>query len=181
MTGIIGVLVLIIGLIMAIWPYFAWYVRLGWKFKDAEPSDLALSTGRISGIVFVIIGFILIVSSCSTGSGADSKWAEQFKEKLDAGQVKEISIGMSNPSILSEEEKNTVIQMIQDAELRPFDAGNVIGSNNAGKITFTDETSLEIVIFGPSGGIELHPMATEKEFEIMSEELKTWIHTYYSD
>ncbi|WP_339167855.1 DUF6199 family natural product biosynthesis protein [Paenibacillus sp. FSL R5-0341] len=181
MTGIIGVLVLIIGLIMAIWPYFAWYVRLGWKFKDAEPSDLALSTGRISGIVFMIVGFILIVSSCSTGSGADSKWAEQFKEKLDAGQVQEISIGMSNPSILSEEEKNTVIQMIQDAELRPFDAGNVIGSNNAGKITFTDETSLEIVIFGPSGGIELHPMATEKEFEIMSEELKTWIHTNYSD
>lgn len=104
MTGIIGVLVLIIGLIMAIWPYFAWYVRLGWKFKDA-PSDLALSTGRISGIVFVIVGFMLIVSSCSTGSGADSKWAEQFKEKLDAGQVQEISIGMSNPSILSEEEK----------------------------------------------------------------------------
>lgn len=166
---------------MAIWPYFAWYVRLGWKFKDAEPSDLALSAGRISGIVFVIVGFILIVSSCSTGSGADSKWAEQFKEKLDAGQVQEISIGMSNPSILSEEEKNTVIQMIQDAELRPFDAGNVIGSNNAGKITFTDETSLEIVIFGPSGGIELHPMATEKEFEIMSEELKTWIHTNYND
>lgn len=90
---------------MAIWPYFAWYVRLGWKFKDAEPSDLALSTGRISGIVFMIVGFILIVSSCSTGSGADSKWAEQFKEKLDAGQVQEISIGMSNPSILSEEEK----------------------------------------------------------------------------
>lgn len=38
-----------------------------------------------------------------------------------------------------------VIQMIQDAELRPFDAGDVVGSNNAGKITFTDETSLDIV------------------------------------
>ncbi|ETT35161.1 DUF6199 family natural product biosynthesis protein [Paenibacillus sp. FSL H7-0942] len=137
MTGIIGVFVLIIGLIMAIWPYFAWYIRLGWKFKDAEPSDLALSAGRISGMI--------------------------------------------NPTILSEEEKNTVIQMIQDAELRPFDAGDVFGSNNDGKITFTDETSLDIVIFGPSGGIELHPKATEKEYEIMSEELKNWFHTNYSD
>ncbi|WP_090902749.1 DUF6199 family natural product biosynthesis protein [Paenibacillus sp. OK076] len=181
MTGIIGVLVLIIGLIMAIWPYFAWYLRLGWNFKDAEPSDLALNAGRILGIVLVIVGFILIVSSCSTGSGADSKWAEQFKEKLDTGQVKEISIGMINPTILSEEEKNTVIQMIQDAELRPFDAGDVVGSNNAGKITFTDETSLDIVIFGPSGGIELHSKAPEMEYKIMSEELKNWFQTNYSD
>ncbi|WP_405171168.1 DUF6199 family natural product biosynthesis protein [Paenibacillus sp. FSL H8-0280] len=181
MTGIIGVVVLIIGIITAIWPYFAWYVRLGWKFKDAEPSDLALNAGRISGIVLVIVGFILIVSSCSTGRGADSKWAEQFKEKLNAGQVKEISIGMINPTILTEEEKNTVIQMIQDAELRPFDAGDAFGSNNAGKITFIDETSLDIVIFGPSGGIELHPKFTETEFEIMSEELKNWFHTKYSD
>lgn len=71
--------------------------------------------------------------------------------------------------------------MIKDAELRPFDAGDVFGSNNAGKITFIDETSLDIVIFGPSGGIELHPKFTETEFEIMSEELKNWFHTKYSD
>ncbi len=165
---------------MAIWPYFAWYVRLGWKFKDAEPSDLALNVGRISGIVLVIVGFILIVSSCSTGSGADTKWAEQFKEKLNAGQVKEISIGMIHTTILSEEEKNTVIQMIQDAELRPFDAGDIVGSNNAWMITFIDETSLDIIIFGPSGGIELHPKATETEYEIMSEELKNWFKTNYN-
>ncbi|MCP1187489.1 DUF6199 family natural product biosynthesis protein [Paenibacillus sp. 1781tsa1] len=181
MTGVIGVLVLIIGLIMAIWPYFTWYLRLGWKFKNAEPSDLALSAGRISGIVFVIVGFILIVSSCSTGSGAERKWEEQFNEKLDAGQVKEISIGMFNPTILSEEEKHTVIDMIQDAELRPFDTGNAFGSNNAGKITFTDETSLDIVIFGPSGGIELHPEGTEMDYEIMSDELKHWFESYYSN
>lgn len=166
---------------MAIWPYFTWYLRLGWKLKDAEPSDLALNAGRILGIIFVIVGFILIVSSCSTGSGADRKWAEQFKEKLDAGQVKEIRIGMFNPTILSEEETNTVIQMIQNAELRPFDSSDVFGSSNAGEITFTDKTSLEIVIFGPSGGIELHPNATQKEYEIMSEELKNWFHTNYSD
>ncbi|MCP1423892.1 hypothetical protein J3D43_002408 [Paenibacillus xylanexedens] len=88
---------------------------------------------------------------------------------------------MINPEILSEEEKNTVIQMIKDAELRPFDAGDAFGSNNAGKITFIDETSLDIVIFGPSRGIELHPKFTETEFEIMSEELKNWFHTNYSD
>lgn len=181
LTGFIGTVAIIIGLIIAIWPYFAWYLQLGWKLKDAKPSDLVLRVERILGIIFVIVGFILIVSSCSIGRGADAKWSEQFKEKLEAGQVKEISIGMINPTILSEEETNTVIKMIQDAELSPFDSGNAFGASDTGEITFTDETSVEVVIFGSSGGIELHPDATEKEYEIVSEELKNWFHTNYGD
>lgn len=181
MTGFIGIVAIIIGLIIVIWPYFAWFLQLGWMLEDSKPSDLVLSVERILGIIFVIVGFILIVSSCSTGKGEDDKWLEQFKEKLEAGQVKEISIGMINPTILSEEETNTVIKMIQDAELRPFDSGNAFGASATGEITFIDKTSVEIVIFGASGGIELHPDATKKEYEIVNEDLKNWFHTNYGD
>lgn len=180
-TGIIGIIAVIIGLIMSFWPYFAWYLQLGWKLKDASPSDLVLRVERILGIIFVIIGFILIVASCSTGRGADDKWPQQFKAKLDAGQVKEIRIGMMNPIILNEEETNTVIKMIQDAELRPFDSGNAYGASDSGEIIFTDNTSVEMAILGPSGGIELHPEATKKDYEIVSEELKNWFHANYTD
>ncbi|MCG7378088.1 hypothetical protein MH215_13885 [Paenibacillus sp. ACRSA] len=181
MSAFIGVLALILGALFAIWPYLGWYLRLGWRLKDAEPSDLALSVDRILGVVLVIIGLILIVSSCSTGSQSNHTWAEQFKKKLDAGQVKEISIGMFNPTTLSEEETNTVVQLIQHAELRPFDTGNAFGSSNAGKITFMDGLSVELVIWGSSGGIELHPDATQTKYEIMSEELKEWFTTNYSE
>lgn len=181
MSVFVGVLALILGVLFAIWPYLGWYLRLGWRLKDAEPSDLALSVDRILGVVLVIIGLVLIVSSCSTGSKTDHTWAEQFKDKLNAGQVKEIRIGMFNPTTLSEEETNTVVQMIQHAELRPFESGNAFGASNTGEITFTDGTSVELVIWGSSGGIELHPAASQTQYEIMSEDLKNWFTTNYSE
>lgn len=181
MTVVIGVLAIIIGALFAIWPYLGWYLRIGWKLKEAEPSDLAISVDRIIGVVLVIIGLVLIIPSCSTDNQSNHAWAEQFKEKLDAGQVKEISIGMFNPTTLSEEDTKTVVQMIQKAELKPFESGNAFGANNTGKFTFMDGTSVELVIWGSSGGIELHPDASQTQYEIMSEDLKVWFTTNYSE
>ena len=177
MTGFMGVVILTIGLVIAIWPKLAWYLRLGWRFKNAEPSGLALGAERVTGVILVIAGFILVISSCSAGN-AERRWAEQFKEKLNSGQVQEISIGMINPTVLSEEETNRMIQMIQDAELRPFDAGNSFGASNTGTITFKDKTRVDMVILGPSGGIELHPDDAQSEYEIMSGSLKSWLKNY---
>ncbi|WP_342476434.1 DUF6199 family natural product biosynthesis protein [Paenibacillus sp. FSL H7-0350] len=177
MTGFLGAVIITIGLVIAIWPKIAWYLRLGWRFKNAEPSGLALGAERVTGVVLVIAGFILIVSSCSSGN-AERRWSEQFKEKLNSGQVQEISIGMINPIVLSEEETDRMIQMIQDAELRPFDAGNSFGASNTGTITFKDQTRVDMVILGPSGGIELHPGDAQSEYEIMSEGLKSWLKRF---
>lgn len=177
MTGFMGVVILAVGLVIAIWPQVAWYLRLGWRFKNSEPSGLALGAERVTGVILVIAGFILIVSSCSSGN-TERRWSEQFKGKLDSGQVQEISIGMINPTVLNEEETNRMIQMIQDAELRPFDAGNSFGASNTGTITFKDQTRVDMVIMGPSGGIELHPDDTQSEYEIMSGSLKSWLKSY---
>lgn len=177
MTGFLGAVIITIGLVIAIWPKIAWYLRLGWRFKNAEPNGLALGAERVTGVVLVIAGFILIVSSCSSGN-AERRWSEQFKEKLNSGQVQEISIGMINPIVLSEEETDRMIQMIQDAELRPFDAGNSFGASNTGTITFKDQTRVDMVILGPSGGIELHPGDAQSEYEIMSEGLKSWLKRF---
>ncbi|WP_405105541.1 hypothetical protein MHH28_21925 [Paenibacillus sp. FSL K6-1217] len=37
----------------------------------------------MTGVVLVIAGFILIISSCFSGN-AERRWSEQFKEKLEA-------------------------------------------------------------------------------------------------
>ncbi len=126
------------------------------------------------GVIFAIIGLILMISSCSIGGSADSKWPEQFKEKLAAGEVQEITIGMITPVTLTLEETTAVIKMIQEAELRPFDPGDSYGANDTGSIVFKDKTSVELVIFGPTGGIELHPDTTQEKYMIMSEDLKNW-------
>lgn len=41
-------------------PQAAWYLEYGWRFKNAEPSDLALGLNRFGGIVLVVIGVLAI-------------------------------------------------------------------------------------------------------------------------
>ncbi|WP_334074142.1 MULTISPECIES: hypothetical protein [Paenibacillus] len=56
----------------------------------------------------------------------------RFKEKLSADRVLEINIGMTHPVTLTQEETDTVIEMIQAAELSPFEPGNAYGASNTG-------------------------------------------------
>ena len=54
------VLVLLaVGLFNAIWPRAAWYLEYGWRYKNAEPSDLVLGLNRFGGIIAIIVAVIV--------------------------------------------------------------------------------------------------------------------------
>jgi hypothetical protein len=57
---IIGLTSIGLGLIMMVKPRSVWYLEYGWKFKNAEPSDMALGANCLSGFVMVICGVILL-------------------------------------------------------------------------------------------------------------------------
>lgn len=63
-SGQKNILVIIVLFLIGIWnvvsPYSSWYFSYGWRYKNAEPSDLALGIGRFSGIIVIIIAFLLI-------------------------------------------------------------------------------------------------------------------------
>jgi hypothetical protein len=61
---LIGVLLLAAGIANVAFPQAMWWLSEGWKFQNAEPSDLALTVGRIGGVILLIVSFIIIVSSC---------------------------------------------------------------------------------------------------------------------
>ena len=42
-------------------PHTAWYWSYGWRYKNAEPSDLALTAERIGGVIAIVVGVLLIV------------------------------------------------------------------------------------------------------------------------
>lgn len=48
-----------LGLWMVIAPYTSWYLSHGWKYKNAEPSDLALGAIRLEGVVLLIVAVVL--------------------------------------------------------------------------------------------------------------------------
>lgn len=53
---------LVVGVINTAWPQAVWYLETGWKIKDAEPSEAALSWGRIVGVVLLIIAAVMIIA-----------------------------------------------------------------------------------------------------------------------
>ena len=44
-------------------PRTAWFLDSGWKYKDAEPSDMALSAHVIGGILALVIAVIVFMSA----------------------------------------------------------------------------------------------------------------------
>ena len=59
---IIGAIsVIALGLLYSVFPNVFWYLRYGWRYKDAEPSDAALILARIGGIIAVVIGIVLLI------------------------------------------------------------------------------------------------------------------------
>lgn len=54
----LGILLLMFGIIETVFPQASWWLSHGWRYKNAEPSDLALGLGRASGVIMILIGII---------------------------------------------------------------------------------------------------------------------------
>ena len=57
----VGIILLVVGIVSAVWPDKIWYLNWGWRYKDAEPSDMALTLNRIGGVIAAVIGLVLII------------------------------------------------------------------------------------------------------------------------
>lgn len=53
---------LVIGVINTAWPQATWYLDVGWKVKDAEPSKAALIWGRVVGVALLIIAAVMMIA-----------------------------------------------------------------------------------------------------------------------
>ena len=58
----LAILLIAAGAFNAAKPRTAWYLGYGWRFKDAEPSELALGVERMVGVVVLIIGVIMLLA-----------------------------------------------------------------------------------------------------------------------
>ncbi|MCZ0702952.1 uncharacterized membrane protein YidH (DUF202 family) [Natronobacillus azotifigens] len=57
----IGLVLILFGIFGAIFPQAAWYMEIGWKVRNAEPSELALIANRVGGIVIAIVGLFVLL------------------------------------------------------------------------------------------------------------------------
>lgn len=170
MQAVVGLLLMAAGALGAISPYSAWYLSTGWKFKDAEPSEAALLMNRLGGIAGVIVGLVVLVSSCSM-AGGERAVAKQFQNRLLAGEVRDIKVGFGEARSLSKEDLDQAVELMASSPMSAFDPGNAYGASGKATIYYEDGTTDELV-FSPTGGIELHP-SSGKAYRFDSTELES--------
>lgn len=61
MVGLFGFIFIIIGILNIAFPRAGWYMKYGWQFKNAEPSEAAMIMARVGGVIGVIIGLFLML------------------------------------------------------------------------------------------------------------------------
>ena len=170
MEPLLGLVMCIMGLVAALSPYTAWYLSIGWRFKETEPSDIALVMHRVGGIFSVFVGIIILISSCSISFGVNN-YAKEFQARLAAGEVSAIEVGFFDPYTLTEDEKSEVVRLMAEAEMRPYELGYSYGYNGSGVITFTDGTQADFMLFGPWGGMLLEASDGNKDYTFVSNSL----------
>ncbi len=61
MNGIFGIIFILLGIFYVLKPAKAWYMSVGWQFKDATPSDKAIGYYRAGGVFIILIGIFMII------------------------------------------------------------------------------------------------------------------------
>ncbi|WP_219837592.1 hypothetical protein [Paenibacillus sp. R14(2021)] len=173
-----GFLLMLLGLFNALFPYPAWYLSVGWRIKDAEPTEAALFTNRAVGVIAAIVGLVIMISSCSIGGGGGSGYASAFQKRLLAGEVQEIKIDIpANTPSLSEEERAQAVDLMAHAPMDGFTLGMSYSGAGEATIVYKDGTTDDLLI-GTSGGIELLPRSGDKAYLFQSDELEILFRTW---
>lgn len=60
--ALVGLFFIAIGLFHLLAPYASWYMSVGWKLRDAEPSDAYLVMTRIGGVIACAVGIIVFIA-----------------------------------------------------------------------------------------------------------------------
>lgn len=58
---VVSFLLIVMGIFQLVSPQTAWYLSYGWRYKNAEPSDIALVMERMGGVVAIIVGIIILI------------------------------------------------------------------------------------------------------------------------
>jgi hypothetical protein len=180
MNGFVGFVLIVLGVITVASPYAAWYLSIGWKFKDAEPSEAALFMHRLGGVIATIVGLVLLVSSCvSMFSNPGESWKKEFLQRVEAGEVSDITFGWGAGKVtLTADEREEVLGYIEEADWISFEPESMYGYSGSGEITFVDGDQAELIITAPYGSVELHPRRSKYAYRLESSLLRIWIQEH---
>lgn len=168
--------ILIIGLFNLFAPRAAWFVSIGWKIRDAEPSDTSLIVYRIGGGVACIIAIFLFIA----GTGVkDSSTPEQLiRSNLESGQIQSATL---QTQIISSFNSDEVISWIINANWNKpaIDYSKQTGFSALVELDLYYTAGNQIVIFDMGNGqFGISENGLYPEYVFASPSLKSWFSAH---
>lgn len=171
---VIAILVLIMSIVAIFAPHTSWYLSTGWRFKNAEPSNLILAVNRIVGFIAAFISVFVIVSSFGN-SVSQNNWTDKFVGRLESDQVESISIGIFDTIRLENEEAKNIANIIRNINMEKRDAQDVSGYSEVIIIDFVHHDKVKIYNLGSKFWINTDEVNVEYLFT--SKALQDWLNT----
>jgi hypothetical protein len=176
----IGLLLLIVGGVHALFPRFCWFLSIGWKLRNAEPSDLYLGVSRFLGSLAGIAGLaVLLVSGIQSRAEAsdDAAW-QPVQSHLAAGNIASVRTSSGQAVEMTPEELDALDRDIRDLSPTRFHADS--GSfQTFGSVTITCKDGFQVTLMqlDPDSeiGIAVGNAPTAPAFAGFSGELHDWI------
>gem|GEM_PF-1764692 len=163
-------LIFVYSIIAIFAPRMAWYLSIGWKFKNSEPSEGALGFHRLSGIVVAIVTFIIIVNNISNSVSTNS-WPNKFLHKVTVENVDKIIVGDNKD--LSSDEIEGFVKVINNVNMRKGPQESGFGYSKAINIIFKDGTGE--IIYDAGSYFKIRPYGMDSEYSFDSLELQQLI------
>ncbi|SEC40511.1 hypothetical protein SAMN05443246_3986 [Paenibacillus sp. GP183] len=99
----------LLGLFNLFAPRAAWYGSIGWKLRDAEPSDAYLIILRIGGGIVCIVAIIIFLTA-GTGD-RETSTEKMIRDNLANNQIESVTLQMKPvTSIDADELKNWILK-----------------------------------------------------------------------
>jgi len=141
---LLGLILMIGGLVVFAVPEVAWYLKEGWKFRDAEPSDMALVINKLGGVVGALIGIGIIIYGGTELMQGNELWAVLKVDDIDSVMVTSTSF---EAIFLEEEEIKEMTRIVKKSYPSEISEGAFGGaySESMGKSSGSiDKSSISI-------------------------------------
>lgn len=176
----IGLLLLIVGGVHALFPRFCWFLSIGWKLRDAEPSDLYLGVSRFLGSLAGIGGLVVLLVSVVQNrveAGTAISW-QSVQSHLAAGNIASVRTSSGQAVKTTPEELDALHRGIRDLSPDSFqaDSGSFHGFGSV-TITCKDGFQATLIQLDPDSevGIAVGDARLAPTFTAHSSELHEWI------
>lgn len=155
-SDMFGFILLAVSLFHLLAPRLAWSLHIGWKLKNAEPSDAYLAMARVGGGIGCVVSVIMLVYAFTHVPQSPTDWLSGIKDKVTQ-HVSFVTVGGINNHTLSAKQVNDLIPVLHhDFEYATLGGSFSINAfNGQMDITFDDGTGITLYVEPDNNNIDV--------------------------